>query len=163
MLQPTNSACAGGESRSGKKIPRRKACRFDSGLGHQLGSRPSSAGRLFLELSSADRFGLPVACLRCRVVLQTFGSTSGCWMVRDCVDGSVANAYPPACSNRSAFRKTLRQAGALAFARQLACASSDRACPSCRRDRPDLSAVASTNQDLPLIFLLGSELFCGCY
>jgi len=29
-------------------------------------------------------------------------------------------------------------------------ASSDRACPSCRRDRPDLSAVASTNQDLPL-------------
>ena len=29
----------GGESRSGKKIPRRKACRFDSGLGHQFGSR----------------------------------------------------------------------------------------------------------------------------
>lgn len=30
----------GGESRSGKKIPRRKACRFDSGLGHQFESRP---------------------------------------------------------------------------------------------------------------------------
>ena len=38
---------AGGESRSGKKIPRRKACRFDSGLGHQYESRPASTGRLF--------------------------------------------------------------------------------------------------------------------
>ena len=81
---------------------------------------PHQRGGFFLELSNADRFGLPVACLRCRVVLRTFGSTSRCWMARDCVDGSVANAYPPACSNRSAFRKTLRQAGALAFARQLA-------------------------------------------
>ncbi|WP_415832762.1 hypothetical protein [Kerstersia similis] len=38
MLQTTNVLRQqnGGESRSGKKIPRRQACRFDSGLGHQI-------------------------------------------------------------------------------------------------------------------------------
>jgi len=38
----------GGESRSGKKIPRRKACRFDSGLGHQSRAAPVHAGAAFL-------------------------------------------------------------------------------------------------------------------
>ena len=37
----------GGESRSGKKIPRRKACRFDSGLGHQSKAVPAHAGAAF--------------------------------------------------------------------------------------------------------------------
>lgn len=32
----TGMMLSGGESRSGKKIRRRKACRFESGLGHQL-------------------------------------------------------------------------------------------------------------------------------
>jgi len=46
VLQTTNAVLrnVGGESRSGKKIPRRKACRFDSGPGHQF-RRPS----LFLQ------------------------------------------------------------------------------------------------------------------
>jgi len=42
----------GGESRSGKKIPRRKACRFDSGPGHQPLEKavPAYAGAAFFIL-----------------------------------------------------------------------------------------------------------------
>ncbi len=60
----------GGESRSGKKILRRKACRFESDLGHQFKSRPclDRGGFFFCEdmasaLVAPLRNGIPFAPL----------------------------------------------------------------------------------------------------
>lgn len=62
--RPRTSCLAqvGGESRSGKKIPRRKACRFDSGLGHHqvIQRHPIKAG------NPSDSSDLGLSLVRCR-------------------------------------------------------------------------------------------------
>lgn len=62
MLQTTNPK-GRGESRSGKKIPRREACRFESGLGHQRAMRYTrSITRSVSEVSDAE-FAAPASAV----------------------------------------------------------------------------------------------------
>ena len=75
----------GGESRSGKKIPRRKACRFDSGLGHQSRAAPVHAGAAFSFL----------ACLRLNALSPAMKASSMCGIS---VITSTVSPYACACS-----------------------------------------------------------------